>query len=134
MNSNIIYNLSTLPDHVLTLRGDDFYTFVKSMVGSPLHDILKIQSIDSSQSFLDTSDVFEIFKYDLPDLLELKTKSCFKINEEYAVKIGIKNSSTYLTALLKAKQNKLMDDNCNNNSNHRQISYQLLNDNPSLIT
>ncbi|CAF2078614.1 unnamed protein product [Rotaria magnacalcarata] len=102
------------------------------MVGSPLRDILKIQSIDSAQSFLDTSDVFEIFKYDIPDLLELKTKSCLKINEKYVVKIGIKNSLTYLTALLKAKQKKLMDDNCNNNSSHRQISYELLNDNPSL--
>jgi hypothetical protein len=77
IDSNIIYNLSTLPDHVLALRGDDFYAFVKSMVGSPLHDILKIQSIDSSQSLLDTNDIFEIFKYNSPDLLELKTKSCF---------------------------------------------------------
>ncbi len=50
------------------------------------------------------------------------------------VKTGRKNSLTYLTALLKAKQNKLMDNNCNNNSTHRHIhvSYELLNDNPSL--
>jgi len=85
-----MYNLSTLPDHVLALRGHDFYAFVKSMAGSPLHDILKIQSIDSSQSLLDTNDIFEIFKYNSSDLLELKTKSCFKINDEYVVKTGIK--------------------------------------------
>jgi len=132
MDSNIMYNLSTLPDHVLALRGDDFYAFVKSMAGSPLHDILKIQSIDSSQSLLDTNDIFEIFKYNSSDLLELKTKSRFKINDEYVVKTRIKNSLTYLTALLKAKQNMLMDNNCNSNSTHRHTSYELLNDDPSL--
>jgi hypothetical protein len=134
MNNNIIYNLSMSSDDILTLRDDDFYTFTRSVVGSPLHDILKIQLIDSSQSFLDTNDVFEIFKYDSsdPDLLEIKKKSCFKINGEYVVKTGIQNSLTYLTALLKTKQNKLMNSNCNNISNHRQISYELLNNNPLL--
>jgi len=130
MNSNSIYNLSTLPDNVSTLKGDEFYKFIQSVVGEPLHDILKIQLIDSTQSFLDTKDVFEIFKYDSPDLFEITTKSCFKIYGEYVVKAGIKNSLTYLTALLKTKQQKLINNN--NNNTHRHISYELLNKNPLL--
>ncbi|CAF4647106.1 unnamed protein product, partial [Didymodactylos carnosus] len=112
-----------------TLKGDEFYKFIQSVVGEPLHDILKIQLIDSTQSFLDTKDIFEICKYDSPDLFEIKTKSCFKINGEYVVKVGIKNSLTYLTALLKKNQEELIN---NNNNSHRQISYELLNKNPLL--
>ncbi|CAF1460818.1 unnamed protein product [Didymodactylos carnosus] len=62
MNSNNIYNLSTLPDNVSTLKGDEFYKFIQSVVREVLHDILKIQLIDSTQSFLDTKDIFEICK------------------------------------------------------------------------
>jgi hypothetical protein len=128
-----MYNLFTLPDNVLTLKGDEFYKFIQSVVGEPLNDILKIQSIDSTQSFLDTKDIFEIFKYDSPDLFEIKTKSCFKINGEYVVKVGIKNNLAYLTALLAKKQQGLINNNDNNNNNsHRQISYELLNKNPLL--
>lgn len=130
MNCNNIYNLSTLPDNVRTLKGDEFYKFIQSVVGEPLHDILKIQLIDSTQSFLDTKDVFEIFKYVSPDLFEIKTNSCVKIHGECVVKAGIKNSLTYLTALLKTKQQKLINNN--NNNTHRHISYELLNKHPLL--
>ncbi|CAF4316655.1 unnamed protein product, partial [Rotaria sp. Silwood2] len=129
MNSNDRYELSTLPDNALSLKGDEFYKFIQSVVGEPLHDILKIQLIDSTQSFLDTKDIFEIFKYDSPDLFEIKAKSCFKINGEYVIKAGIKNSLTYLMKLLKTKQQKLIN---NNKNTHRQISYELLNKNPVL--
>ena len=98
-----MYGLSMLPDNVLTLRDDEFYKFVQSVVGKPLYDILKIQSINSTQSLLDTDDIFEIFKYDSPDLTEIKSKSCFEVDGEYVVKVGIKISSVYLTTLLKTK-------------------------------
>ena len=98
-----MYGLSMLPDKVLTLRDDEFYTFVQSVVGKPLYDILKIQSINSTQSLLDTDDIFEIFKYDSPDLTEIKSKSYFEVDGEYVIKVGIKNSSVYLTTLLKTK-------------------------------
>ena len=122
-----MYGLSMLPDNVLTLRDDEFYKFVQSVVGKPLYDILKIQSINSTQSLLDTDDIFEIFKYDSPDLTEIKSKSCFEVDGEYVVKVGIKNSSVYLTTLLKTKQRTLLNK-ANNNGNNP------LNNNPLLRT
>ena len=107
---------------------------VQSVVGKPLYDILKIQSINSTQSLLDTNDIFEIFKYDSSDLIEIKSKSCFKVNDEYVVKVEIKNSSTYLTTLLKTKQRTLLNKTNNNGNNPRQISYELSNNNPLLRT
>ncbi|CAF3579667.1 unnamed protein product [Rotaria sp. Silwood1] len=132
MNNSNMSNLSKLPDNVLTLKGDEFYKFVQSVAGEPLYDILKIQSINSTQSFLDTDDIFEIFKYDSPDLIEIKRKSCFKINGEYVVKAGIKNSSTYLITLLKTKQQTLINNSNDSNNNPRQMSNELLNNNPLL--
>ncbi|CAF1350578.1 unnamed protein product [Rotaria sordida] len=111
MNNSNMYNLSISPNNVLTLKGDEFYKFVQSVAGGgPLYDILKIQSINSTQLLLDTDDIFEIFKYDSPDLIEIKSKSYFKISGEYVVKAGIKNSSTYLTTRLKTKQQTLLNN------------------------
>ncbi|CAF1542054.1 unnamed protein product [Rotaria sp. Silwood1] len=91
-----------LPDNVLTLKGDEFYKFVQSVAGEPLYDILKIQSINSTQSLLDTDDIFEIFKYDSPDLIEIK------------------------------KKQTLINNSNDSNNNPRQMSNELLNNNPLL--
>lgn len=128
-----IHKLHGIPENVSTLKGDEFYNFVRSIVGQPLHDILKIQLIDSTESFLNTNDIFEIFTYDSPDLSELKTKSCFEINGEYIVKVGIKNSLTHLTSLLKKTQKSTISNETDNHDHsHRQISYELLNKHPVL--
>ncbi|CAF1329667.1 unnamed protein product [Didymodactylos carnosus] len=75
-----------------------------------------LQSINSIQSFMNTDDVFDIFKYDSPDLIEIKNKSLVL---------------TYLTTLLRIKQQTLLNNNINNSS-QQQISYELLNNNSLL--
>ncbi|CAF4818226.1 unnamed protein product, partial [Rotaria sp. Silwood2] len=103
--NNPAYDVSVLPDDIFTYCGDKFFQLVHTLVGNNIVDILKIQSINSTQSFINTKDVLAIFQLDCPDLLQIKERLCFKLsNGNFIIKIGIKSSLKYLTAIFKLKQ------------------------------
>ncbi|CAF4664985.1 unnamed protein product [Rotaria sp. Silwood2] len=105
--NNPAYDVSVLPDDVFTYCGDKFFQLVHTLVGNDIVDILKIQSINSTQSFINTKDVLAIFQLHCPDLLQIKERLCFKLsNGNFIIKIGIKSSLKYLTAIFKLKQNQ----------------------------
>ncbi|CAF0773297.1 unnamed protein product [Didymodactylos carnosus] len=134
-NNNDIYDVSLVPDNVFTLDGNDFYQLVQSLVGETVCEILRIQSINSTRSFLNTDDVLEIFKYDSPDLISIKNKSCHKMtNGHYIIKAGIQSSLAYLTKLLEIKQDQQQSimNNDNNNSNEQTLPYEIINNNSML--
>ncbi|CAF1092861.1 unnamed protein product [Didymodactylos carnosus] len=134
-NNNDIYDVSLVPDNVFTLDGNDFYQLVQSLAGETVCEILRIQSINSTRSFLNTDDVLEIFKYDSPDLIGIKNKSCHKMtNGHYIIKAGIKSSLAYLTKLLEIKQDQQQSimNNDNNNSNEQTLPYEIINNNSML--
>ena len=104
--ANIDVN-SRLPENVLELEGDDFYRFTKSISGTLLTEVLKIQDIDSVFIFLQTSDIFEIFQHDCAILRDLKSKVGFHLNDgTFQVKHGLKLQYEYLSNLLKLKFNQ----------------------------
>ncbi|CAF1511775.1 unnamed protein product, partial [Didymodactylos carnosus] len=134
-SNNDIYDVSLVPDNVCTLDGTDFYQLVQSLVGETVCEILRIRSINSTRSFLNTDDVLQIFKYDSPDLIGIKNKLCHKMtNGHYIIKAGIKSSLAYLTKLLEIKQDQQQSimNNDNNNSNEQTLPYEIINNNSML--
>ncbi|CAF4284302.1 unnamed protein product, partial [Adineta steineri] len=84
-----INDTSRLPENVLELEGEEFYRFTKSISGVLLTEVLKVQNIDSVFIFLQTKDIFEIFKYNSITLRDLKLKIGFDVEDgEFQVKHG----------------------------------------------
>ncbi|CAF1561894.1 unnamed protein product [Didymodactylos carnosus] len=101
----MIFDTSRLPNHVFILKNADFFRFVQSLAGEGLCDLLRIQSINSTEILMSTDDVFDVFKLDSPQFDEMKEKHFFKLrNGQYVVKPGIASSLSFLTKLLQAKQ------------------------------
>ena len=101
----------TLPDHVFSLRNDDFYAMVETQVGSQIVEILRFQMICSMQSLVRHPDIFDIFSMPCsnPDFLLIREKSCFLLDTGlFLVKPGLKNNLDYLIHILKRKQNSMM--------------------------
>ena len=104
MNNKGVYDTSILPDNIFTLKSEEFFRVIRSLVGEIVCNILQIQLIDSAENFLNTIDIFEIFKYDSEEIDEIKVKSCFKMrNGDYVIRAGILNNMTYLKAILRKK-------------------------------
>ncbi|CAF1650247.1 unnamed protein product, partial [Adineta steineri] len=102
-----INDTSRLPENVLELEGEDFYRFTKSISGALLTEVLKVQNIDSVFIFLQTKDIFEIFKYNSITLRDLKSKIGFDVEDgEFQVKHGLKLQYEYLSKLLKLKSDQ----------------------------
>ncbi|CAF1449463.1 unnamed protein product [Adineta steineri] len=102
-----INDISRLPENVLELEGEDFYRFTKSISGALLTEVLKVQNIDSVFIFLQTKDIFEIFKYNSITLRDLKSKIGFDVEDgEFQVKHGLKLQYEYLSKLLKLKSDQ----------------------------
>ena len=100
-----------LPDNVFSLKNDDFYAMVETLVGSQIVEILKFQMICSMQSLVRHPDIFEIFSMPCsnPDFLLIREKSCFLLDTGlYIIKPGLKNNLDYLIHILQRKQNSMM--------------------------
>ena len=73
-------------------------------------DILKFQSITSTQSLIRYPNIFDIFnmKCSEPDFLSIRKKSCLELEDgQFIVKVGLINNLNYLPDFFKAttKQN-----------------------------
>ncbi|CAF1928949.1 unnamed protein product [Rotaria magnacalcarata] len=90
---------------------------------------------DCAENFLNTTDIFEIFKYDSEELDEIKHQSCYKLkNGDYIVRTGVKNNMNYLKEIF---VKKLEEHRISSSSFQQDISKELMNKNPllrSLIT
>jgi hypothetical protein len=73
-----------LPDSVFSLKNDDFYAMVETLVGSQIVEILKFQMICSMQSLVRHPYIFEIFSM-----------------------TGLKNDLNYLIHILQRTQNSM---------------------------
>ncbi|CAM4842019.1 unnamed protein product [Rotaria magnacalcarata] len=130
--NNRLYDLSVLPDDVFTYCGDKFFQLVLTLVGSDIVEILKIQSINSTQSFINTENALSIFQLNIPELSLIKERSCFKLsNGDFVTKIGIENGLKYLTSIIKLKQNE-QQARMVGNTNIENRLYDLINRNPLL--
>ncbi|CAF1460343.1 unnamed protein product [Rotaria sp. Silwood1] len=130
MNNKDVYDVSVLPDNILTLKGEEFFRVVRSLVGEVVCNILEIQLIDSAQNLLNTTDVFEIFKYDSEEINDIKTRSCFKMrNGEYIIRTGVLNNMIYLKTTLKKK---FEEQHHFTNDLRKERYYELINQNSLL--
>lgn len=62
------YDPSLIPNNILSLKGDEFFECIKQLSGEVVCDLLKIQLIDSAEAFMITNDLFEIFRYNSPEI------------------------------------------------------------------
>ncbi|CAM4987215.1 unnamed protein product, partial [Rotaria socialis] len=81
-----------LPENVFSLKNDDFYEFIQVLVGQQMADILKFQSITSTQSLIRNPNIFAIFNMNSSEssFLMIRERSCFQLdNGAFIVKIGL---------------------------------------------
>lgn len=79
-----------LPDDIFTRIDDDFFSVVKLVVGDSLHQILKIQMINSARKLLNTADAFAFFQIESEETDAIKAACCFTSKSgQYIVKPGL---------------------------------------------
>ncbi|CAF2895383.1 unnamed protein product [Rotaria sp. Silwood2] len=106
------------PDNVMEFEDERFFEFVRSFVGEKLATLLEYQDINSVHCLLAADDPFEILSYDSDDLLDLKKKTCIKLNTNaFSVLPGIKSKMILLKNALIKKQNELKKRNKKMSSN-----------------
>ncbi|CAF1476512.1 unnamed protein product [Rotaria sp. Silwood1] len=73
----------TFTDNLFSLKNEEFYTFIQQLVGQQIVDVLKFQSITSTQSLIRNPDIFEIFnmKCSEPSFLLIREKSCLQLDD-----------------------------------------------------
>jgi len=103
----------TMTDTVFSLKNDEFYGFVHTLVGQQIVDILKFQSITSTQSLIRYPNIFDIFnmKCSEPDFLSIRKMSFLELEDgQFIVKVGLINNLNDLLDFLKQQQNKISED------------------------
>ncbi len=103
----------TMTENVFSLKNDEFYDFIRTLVGQQIVDILKFQSISSTQSLIRYPNIFDIFnmKCSQPDFLTIRQRSCLELDDgQLIVKVGLINNLNYLLEFLKQQQNKINED------------------------
>ncbi|CAF3345749.1 unnamed protein product [Rotaria sp. Silwood2] len=126
----------TFTDKVFSLKNNEFYTFIQELVGQQIVDILKFQSITSTQSLIRNPNIFGIFnmKCTEPTFLSIRERSCFHLDDgQFIVKIGLMNSLNYLLDFLKQQQQKKIIESGDIDSNV-SLSFDFINKHPLLKT
>lgn len=122
---------SIIPNNILTLRGDAFFKCVKQLSGEAICDLLKIQLIDSTETFMNTDDLFGIFQYNSSEINCLRDKIYFKTeNDDYILKSGIRTNLSQLTNLLNEEKNR--QQNFDFDEKQEKIYSNVMNNNPLL--
>jgi hypothetical protein len=124
----------TFADNVFSLKNDEFYGFIQVLVGQQMVDILKFQSITSTQSFIRNPNIFEIFNMNCSqsDFLIIRERSCYQLdNGTFVVKIGLINNLNCLLNFLKQQQEKKIFENSDVEENSG-LSFDFVNKHPLL--
>ena len=124
----------TLTDNVFSLKNNEFYTFIEELVGQQIVDILKFQSITSTQSLIRNPHIFEIFnmKCSEPNFLSIRERSCFQLDDgQFVVKIGLMNNVNYLLDFLQQQQHQKIMENSYADANF-SLSFDFIDKHPLL--
>ncbi len=101
---------------------DRFFEFVKHYSGEKIADLLEYQDLNNVDCLLACADPLEILSYDSDDLLDLKKKTCVKLNNNtFAVLPGIKSKLDLLKNELTKKANQFKK-----NSKHLHMLLHLI--------
>ena len=98
---------NALPDNIMELEDKPFFEFVKMFAGNKVSQLLEFQDINSVRCFLTCNDPFEILSYESDDLLDLKKKTCVKLNTNLHIVLpGIQSKMKLLKSALKRRRIK----------------------------
>lgn len=104
-----------IPYNITELEHDHFYEFIKKSSGEKVALLLEFQKISNMDCLLAYKDPFKILSLDSNDLLDLKKKTCVKLNDNsFAVLPGIKSKVNLLKNCLVKNMNQLKKRNNNN--------------------
>ncbi|CAF4111521.1 unnamed protein product, partial [Rotaria magnacalcarata] len=123
-----------LAENVFALKNNEFYEFIQALVGQQMVEILKFQSITSTQSLIRNPNIFEIFNMNCsePSFLMIRERSCFQLdNGAFIVKIGLINNLNCLLEFLKQQQQKQIKKSSNGDS-YSSLSFDFINKYPLL--
>ncbi|CAF4776215.1 unnamed protein product, partial [Rotaria magnacalcarata] len=123
-----------LAENVFALKNNEFYEFIQALVGQQMVEILKFQSITSTQSLIRNPNIFEIFNMNgsEPSFLMIRERSCFQLdNGAFIVKIGLINNLNCLLESLKQQQQKQIKKSSNGDS-YSSLSFDFINKYPLL--
>ena len=123
-----------LAENVFSLKNNEFYEFIQALVGQQMVDILKFQSITSTQSLIRNPNIFEIFSMNCsePSFLMIRERSCFQLdNGAFIVKIGLINNLNCLLEFLKQQQQKQIKTSSNGDP-YSSLSSDFINKYPLL--
>ncbi|CAF3692178.1 unnamed protein product [Rotaria socialis] len=127
------YNTIRVPENLLTLKGDEFFQFIKQLGGEILFEILYIQLIDSTEALMKTNNILDMFQYDSPDINRLRNKIYFSmVNGDYVLRSGVKAILLLLTNILNEKRKKLENSIIYQHQEQEQIYSKIINQNPLL--
>ncbi|CAF4571345.1 unnamed protein product, partial [Rotaria socialis] len=106
----------TMTDNVFSFKNDEFFGFIHTLVGQQIVDILKFQSITSTQSLIRYPNIFDIFnmKCSEHDFLSIRKTSCLELDDGQFIQ----------------EQNKISDDNYMDVDSN--LTFDLINKNPLL--
>ena len=94
-------DLSIVPMNVFSLKGDDFYEFLKQILSEDIKDLLKIQRISTARWFLDTNPL-AFFDLNCDDSLIVQVQNRLSFKMENGVNVvfaGIEADLRYLRRL-----------------------------------
>lgn len=101
------FDFDRLPDDVLFLSNDNFFSFIEKVCGKVEAELLQIQGIRNVQSLIRSTNLFSILEIDCDEVDELKKNICFKSkNGSHIIRQGVKLNLDNLYDALKEKQEK----------------------------
>ncbi|CAF4035177.1 unnamed protein product [Rotaria sordida] len=97
-----------IPHNIMELEGDHFFEFIKQYSGEKVANLLEFQDISNVHCLLACDDPLEILSLDSNDLLDLKKKTCIKLNNNsFVVLPGIKSKMNLLKNAIMKKYYQL---------------------------
>ncbi|CAM4985297.1 unnamed protein product [Rotaria socialis] len=102
-------NTSRVPDDIFSYQNEQFYDFIKKLIGDKQVNLLAFQEISNADIYLHCCNVLNILKLDSSALIPYKESLCLKLDDNnYTVLPGIKSSFSYLTELLTKKKDEMI--------------------------
>ncbi|CAF3330752.1 unnamed protein product [Rotaria socialis] len=102
-------NTNRVPDDIFSYQDEQFYDFIKKLIGQKQANLLEFQEISNADIYLHCCNVLNILKLDSTALIPFKESLCLKLDDNsYTVLPGIKSSFSYLTELLTEKKDEII--------------------------
>ena len=98
-----------MPDDIFAYQDDQFYDFIKKLIGDKQANLLAFQEISNADVYLHCCNILNILKLDSSALIPYKESLCLKLDDNsYTALPGIKRSIPYLSDFWERKKDKII--------------------------